>query len=114
MVYIDFDGVVVDTWPEIEKIYKKEYNTSLIEEAKLRKLFEKLDWEQILNISKKNYNNISVLKKLKDFNIKILSKVNTESERIAKVCFVENNIGMDIITVPIDKEKYQFDFVSAV
>lgn len=105
-LYIDFDGVIVDTWPIIVEKYFCKYSTISVEEEKLRILFNECNWDEILKKSKKNYKNIDVLKKIKSFDVTILTKVNSTSEKIAKENFFNNNsLNINIKTVNIDSKK---------
>lgn len=106
IIYVDFDGVLVDTWPVIEGIYNDMYNSNMIEEAKLRKMFQQANWDEILFQSKKNIENINIIKNNKEYEIKILTKINSESEKYSKINFLkESNINLEIITLNIDESK---------
>lgn len=110
MIYLDFDGVIVYTWQSICEYYKKQYNTDIIEEKKLKELFKYLDWELVLNKSPKDQHNIKFLqqlsKKSMQNKIQILTKINSEEERVQKILFLKrNNIKLKIITVDFEKSK---------
>ncbi len=108
MIYIDFDGVIVDTWPKIMDEYFHKYKNYDVEETKLRNLFAEISWDEILNNSKVNEKNITLLKNIKYGNVAILTKINTVSEKKAKIKFLkENNIRLDVIFVDIDNSKTQ-------
>lgn len=47
-IYVDFDGVILDTWNAIFKEYIKLYNTDIIEEDKLKSLMLNIGWGNIL------------------------------------------------------------------
>lgn len=111
-IYIDFDGVILDTWPNILKEYKKNFSSCEIEEYKLRLLFKNLNWDLILDNSKINYKNLASLKKLKNYDVTILTKINSLSEGESKIRFLrKNNINVKLKTVDIDQRKS--DVVSA-
>ena len=110
MIYLDFDGVVVDTWPLICEHYKKIYNTDLIEEVKLKKLFANLDWGYVLDNGFKNQQNIRVLQQLSNKSIrdriKILTKVNSIEEKQQKALFLKrNNIKFEMVAVVFEQSK---------
>lgn len=105
-LYVDFDGIIADSWPIIVKKYYDMYLTDNIEEKKLREMFKVCDWNEILKECKKNENNIKTLEKLEKFNVTILSKINSDSERKAKEKFlIDNNLKVSIKTVNIDSKK---------
>ena len=67
-----------------------------------------ISWDEILNNSKVNEKNITLLKNIKYGNVAILTKINTVSEKKAKIKFLkENNIRLDVIFVDIDNSKTQ-------
>ena len=51
-IYIDFDGVIQDTWNIIFHNYKKKYHTNVIDETNLKKSMLDLGWNFILENSK--------------------------------------------------------------
>lgn len=105
-LYVDFDGIIADSWPIIVKKYYNHYLTDNIEEKKLRELFKICDWNEILKECKKNRNNIKTLKKIEKYNVTILTKINSLSEKRAKEKFLkDNNIKIKIKTVNIDSKK---------
>lgn len=105
-LYIDFDGIIIDTWPSVLKEYYKKYSNCEVEEYKLRELFKDLNWDLILNNSRINYTNIKVLKKFNNYEIAILTKINSLSEGKAKEKFLKNmNIDIKLKTVDIDEKK---------
>lgn len=110
MIYIDFDGVIVDTWPLICEHYKEVNNSDLMEEGKLKKLFAELDWEFVLNNSYQNKQNIQLLQNLSSdvisSEIKILTKVNSKEEKKQKGLFLKNNnINIKMIAVTFERSK---------
>ena len=68
-IYIDFDGVILDTWETIFSEYLKKYDTTEIEDDKIKRLMLDIGWENILNESKVINNN---LEKLKSYGYKII------------------------------------------
>lgn len=51
-IYIDFDGVILDTWEVIFKKYYEKFNTTEIYEDKIKKLMLIIGWDYILDNSK--------------------------------------------------------------
>lgn len=106
MIYIDFDGVIVDSWPVILEEYKKNFGNSNIEEVKLRELFKIISWNKVLNKSKLNIKNIAALKRCEGDNLAILTKYNTVEEKNEKEIFwKKQNIDIKIFFVDIDLPK---------
>ena len=92
-IYIDFDGVILDTDTTIDniikdiKIDKKEY-------------IRTCNWDNLLNNTDVISNSIKYLRESK-LDINLLSKISTLEEGIAKVKYLRNNnINMNIHLVP--------------
>ena len=103
-IYIDFDGVILDTDTTIDNIIrdsnidKKEY-------------IKNCDWDNLLNNTDVINNSINYLRESK-LDINLLSKISTLEEGIAKVKYLRNNnIDMNINLVPTKISKS--DIVSA-
>lgn len=92
-IYIDFDGVILDTDTTIDNIIrdnnidKKEYIINC-------------NWDNLLNNTDVINNSINYLRESK-LDINLLSKISTLEEGIAKVKYLRSrNIGMNIHLVP--------------
>lgn len=92
-IYIDFDGVILDTDTTIDNIIrdknidKKEY-------------IKNCDWDNLLNNTDVINNSINYLRESK-LDINLLSKISTLEEGIAKVKYLRSrNIDMNIHLVP--------------
>ena len=83
-VYIDFDGVILDTDKIIDEEYNKQNNIDR------RDFVKNYDWCLLVNKSNVINNSLFNLKNTK-FDIKILSKVSSLNEGIAKVNYLRNN-----------------------
>lgn len=106
IIYVDFDGILVDTWPTIEKNYRNIYYSDTIEEMKLRQMFQELDWKEVLYTSKKNKENIDIIRDNTKYKLKILTKINSENEKENKIKFLKKyGVGAEIITLYIDESK---------
>ena len=109
-LYIDFDGVLVDTIKETYKIME-EMGINLNDTDKVISFYKELDWNKLLLNTKEINNAFDNIKKLQDsgiYNISILSTVNSLNEINAKVSFIRSkNTKINIICVPkgIDKCK---------
>jgi hypothetical protein len=104
-LYIDFDGVILDTLPPVYNLAKKlniDYKTQTKE---VGLLFSKIDWEELISESPElsdSTNNIKKLKESKKFNITILTHVNSLKEAKAKIEFI-NNLFNDLTIIPVPK-----------
>ena len=92
-IYIDFDGVILDTDKTIDEecnklnINKKEY-------------INNCDWKALLNNSFVINDSLKYLKE-SNLDISLLSKISTLNEGISKVNFLrKHNISMNIHLVP--------------
>lgn len=108
-IYIDFDGVIQDTWNNIFQNYKTQYHTSVIDESNLRKSMLDLGWDFILENSKEindSYEKIHYL--MKKYQIFILTKVNSIEEQNAKTLFLKSRNIFNVIFVPYNTSKSDF------
>ncbi len=109
-LYIDFDGVIVDTINETYKMIEK-LKINLNDSEKVINFYKELDWDKLLSNTKEINNAFDNIKKLQDsgiYNPCILTTVNSLNEINAKVSFIRiKNTKINIICVPkgIDKCK---------
>ena len=102
-LYIDFDGVILDTLPPVYKLAKQlnlDYKTQTKE---MSKLFSKIDWEELIDDSVALNDSVNAIKKLSEsgkFNISILTHVNSLKEAKAKIKFLDG-ITNDLTIIPI-------------
>lgn len=108
-VYIDFDGVILDTWEYIFNEYKKEYKTDKIYEKNIKELMLNIGWNNIINNSEIINNSIEeILKLSKKCEVYILTKVNSLIEERSKKEFLNKNGIQNIICVPYEKRKSEY------
>lgn len=92
-IYIDFDGVILDTDTTIDNIIK---GTNVDKKEYIRTC----NWDNLLNNTDVISNSIKYLRESK-LDINLLSKISTLEEGIAKVKYLRNNnINMNIHLVP--------------
>ena len=102
-LYIDFDGVILDTLPPVYKLAKQlnlDYKTQTKE---MSKLFSKIDWEELIDDSVALNDSVNAIRKLSEsgkFNISILTHVNSLKEAKAKIKFLDG-ITNDLTIIPI-------------
>ena len=104
-LYIDFDGVILNTIDITYNIYKKNKNKFV----DMQDFYKCLDWNELLKISSPINDSLNSIKKIIDSNlydVYILSHVVTNNEAKYKKIFLEKNIpGIKLITVPREIEK---------
>ena len=107
-LYIDFDGVLVDTINETYKMMA-DRGISLSDSKNVGKFYRELDWNDLLlNTQEINdaFKNIRILQESKIFNISILTTVHSINEIKAKVSYIRSkNKNIPIICVPKGIEK---------
>ena len=97
-VYIDFDGVILDTDTTIDNIIKK----SNIDK---KEYIRTCDWEELLKNTGVINDSIKYLKESK-LDINLLSKISTLEEGIAKIRYLRSNsVDMNINLVPTKVSK---------
>lgn len=104
-LYIDFDGVILDTIPILEQILI-DSGISNDNETEKRKLFSNVDWEKMVRTTPQindSINCIEVLRKSNKFNIAILTHINSLQEAVAKINFLEEMLP-DITKIIVPKE----------
>ena len=104
-LYIDFDGVILDTITPVYNLAKKLNLDVKTQTKEVGLLFSKLDWESLIEESEELSNSINSIKKLKEsgkFNISILTHINSLKEAKAKIEFI-NNLFDDLTIIPVPK-----------
>ncbi len=105
-LYIDFDGVILNTIDVACDIY---YGSEEHTGYPPRSFYEKIDWNILLGMCNEINNSISNLSKIINsnlFNVRILTHVVCENERIAKINYLKNKFSnLEVITVSKDKNK---------
>ena len=96
-LYIDLDGVILNSEEKILQLKEKSNNLSW------NNFFAELDWYKLLSESKEINNSVEILKILENSNLKysILTKIHTLLEMEAKVKNIrERGLEAPIIFVP--------------
>lgn len=99
VIYVDFDGVLVDT-PKLIKEEIKNKGSGI-------EVYKKFPWGKFLRDCCEIENNFSSIMEIaQKFKVIILTRVYSNNEQIEKEKFVFNNLnGIEIITVPYYIEK---------
>lgn len=109
-LYIDFDGVILDTIVETNKMMK-ELGVDCTCEAEKHNFYESLDWKNVIMITPEINNSIDCIQKLIEsnkFDMAILTHVHSLEEIIQKVKFIRkcfNNITVIPVPKAISKTK---------
>lgn len=103
-LYIDFDGVIMDT---IDIMYRMmdEQEIDKKNNDEVRKFYENIDWKKLLKEADEINGSFEKVKKLNDspnFNVSILTHVNSLNEAIEKVKFIRKYYK-DITVIPVPK-----------
>lgn len=103
-LYIDFDGVIMDT---INKTYEMmdEENIDRKNNEEVKKFYENIDWKRLLKETDEINGAIEKVKKLNDsqkFNVAILTHVISLEEAVEKVRFIRKFYD-DITVIPVPK-----------
>lgn len=102
-LYIDFDGVILDT---MEKTYKtmKENGIDIKDQEKVRAFFRDLDWGKLIKETEQINDSINEIKKIcasKKFNVYILTHINSTNEMVEKIKFLHEQLPqVTIVSVP--------------
>ena len=98
-VYVDFDGVILDTDFIIDRDYSK------IDDIKRSDFIKNYDWNKLVNEASVINNSLDNLKNSK-FDTYILSKISSMNEGIAKVKYLrDNGVLTNIHLVPTKVSK---------
>lgn len=107
MLYIDFDGVILDTGPLLFYEWEQIPNHRFLPEAEKVKYIERADWKSILKESLVVNDSINILKQMDPTKSFILTKIHSyENEGLAKIEWArENDIKQQVILVPYGSRK---------
>lgn len=105
-IYIDFDGVILDTMRKAKELLEQHHNLNLetsnrnnIEEQQIiSNFFKTLDWNYLLYETKEINESITFLKLIKDSNIyvpTIYSAVNSLTEALEKHIYIEKKLSVE-------------------
>lgn len=106
MLYIDFDGVILNTEILLFEEWKKIPNRHSLSEAEKIKYIQNSDWDYIVNNSEVINDSIYYLKEMDPSMTAILTKIHSEKEGAAKLRWAEiNGILQKVILVPYNLKK---------
>lgn len=104
-LYIDFDGVILDTitYP-YELMEKKGIDTNSFEQVS--KFYTELDWKEFIKKVPIIHDAFDCIQKIidsKQFEVSILTHVNTLDEAIEKVKYIRKHLS-DITIIPVPRK----------
>jgi len=107
-IYVDFDGVILDTWDIIYPEYCRVCQQTEIDD-RLIDVMLSIGWKKILEESKVIKNNIQKVKDLaKDYDVCVLSKINSSEEEQEKEKFLKKNGIQKMCFVPYAHSKANY------
>ena len=102
-LYIDFDGVILDTMTKSYEELKKE-NIDRNDDEKVREFFRNTDWKKLIEETEEINDSINEIKKIcdsKKFNVYILTHVNSTNEMIEKIKYLHKKLPLvTVVSVP--------------
>lgn len=102
-LYIDFDGVILDTMTKSYEELKKE-NIDRKDQDKVMEFFRNLDWKKLIEETEEINDSINEIKKIcdsKKFNVYILTHVNSTNEMIEKIKYLHKKLSLvTVVSVP--------------
>lgn len=102
-LYIDFDGVILDTMTKSYEELKKE-NIDRNDDEKVREFFRNTDWKKLIEETEEINDSINEIKKIcdsKKFNVYILTHVNSTNEMIEKIKYLHKKLSLvTVVSVP--------------
>ena len=102
-LYIDFDGVILDT---MTKTYKalEESGIDKKDQEKVMDFFRNLDWKKLIEETDEINDSINEIKKIcdsKKFNVYILTHINSTNEMIEKIKYLHKKLPqVTVVSVP--------------
>lgn len=104
-LYIDFDGVILDTITKLYDDFKKLYKNDLTEQ-KMREFCIDYSWEEIINDKNIINDSINSIKRIitsNKFNVSVLTHINSLKEGVLKINYLRNYFD-DITIILCPKE----------
>ncbi|MDD3392137.1 MAG: hypothetical protein PHE54_01120 [Bacilli bacterium] len=101
-LYIDFDGVILDT---IDVTYKMINELNIVDNAEKEIFYKNLDWNHLLKVTPEINDSINCIKKIIESNkfyVSILTHVNSLEEVVEKVKYIRKYFK-DITIIPVPK-----------
>lgn len=101
MVYVDFDGVILDTEDLMFEEWRNNPNRNFLSKMDKIEYLKKVNWKYVLKKSKIINESIKYLNLMNQANTFILTKIHSLEEGTAKIEWLkEHNIKLRVILVP--------------
>lgn len=114
-LYIDFDGVILDTMSKTYKVLE-EKNIDRKDQKKVMDFFRNLDWEKLIKETEVINDSINEIKKICDskrFNVYILTHINSTNEMIQKIKYLHKELPL-VTVVSVPKEISKTEVVNPI
>ena len=102
-LYIDFDGVILDTMTKSYEELKRE-KIDFKDQERVQEYFRNIDWKKLIEETDEINDSISEIKKIcasKKFNVYILTHINSTNEMIEKIKYLHKNLPqVTVVSVP--------------
>ena len=102
-LYIDFDGVILDTMTKTYKVLE-ESGIDKKDQEKVREYFRNLDWKKLIAETDQINDSINEIKKIcdsKKFNVYILTHINSTNEMVEKIKYLHKVLPqVTVVSVP--------------
>lgn len=107
-LYIDFDGVILDTLTKNYEILR-ENGIDIKDYDKVTEFFRELDWKKTIEETEQINDSINEIKKIcasKKFNVYILTHVNSTNEMVEKIKYIHKYLpSVTVVSVPKEISK---------
>ena len=110
-LYIDFDGVILDT---IRVTYDMIANLKLGTDEEIRDFYYNLDWNHIIKQTPELKESISCIKKImatNKFEVNVLTHIHSYNEGVGKIEYINNKLK-DVGVILVPKEINKCDIVN--
>lgn len=102
-LYIDFDGVILDTMTKSYEELKRE-KIDFKDQERVQEYFRNIDWKKLIEETDEINDSINEIKKIcasKKFNVYILTHINSTNEMIEKIKYLHKNLPqVTVVSVP--------------
>ena len=114
-LYIDFDGVIMDTIRVTYDMLDR-LGVDRTDPEKMKEFYSNLNWKQILSLTPIINDGFECLKRIfksNKFNVAILTHVNSMDEAVAKINYIRKYFK-DITIIPVPREVSKTKICSSV
>ncbi len=102
-LYIDFDGVILDTMTKSYEELKRE-KIDFKDQERVQEYFRNIDWKKLIEETDEINDSINEIKKIcasKKFNVYILTHINSTNEMVEKIKYLHKNLPqVTVVSVP--------------